>query len=144
MQTKKIKNQKPNSLDIHLRYRCANEQCYGEHWLTLLETQTKNFKVVCDCGTIFKPKRIKTVKLVYLKEKQKDVIKKEKTSLLKDKDISIIKKAIPGMVSFGFTEKESEDILTKTYIKIPTEDISLLIKNTLLEVRNNGECSETV
>lgn len=138
MQTKKIKNQKPSSLDIHLRYRCPNEQCYGEHWLTLLETQTKDFKVVCDCGTIFKPKRIKTVKLVYLKEKKKDDTKIEEANTLKDKDISIIKKAIPGMVSFGFTEKESEDMLTKTYTKIPTEDISLLIKNTLLEVRNNG------
>ena len=65
MITKITKNQKPISLDVHLKYRCPNNNCGYEHWLSLLETQTKNFKIVCDCGTVFKPKKIKTLKIIY-------------------------------------------------------------------------------
>lgn len=71
MKTKKIKNQKPISLDVHLKYRCPNHNCGYEHWLSLLETQTQNFKIVCECGSVFKPKRINKIKVIYKDNKKK-------------------------------------------------------------------------
>lgn len=135
MITKQIKNQKPISLDVHLKYRCPNRDCGYEHWLSLLETQTKNFKVVCDCGTVFKPKKIKTLKVIYDKKTQKE------TQEIKDSDQpneDLLNKAIPCLVDLGFTKQEAIDALTSAYIKQPTQDISIWIKNTLLEIRNNG------
>jgi hypothetical protein len=135
MQTKKRKNQKPISLDVHLKYRCPNSDCGYEHWLSLLETQTKNFKVVCDCGTVFKPKKIKTLKIIYEKKIQKE------TKEIKDPNQpneDSLNKAIPCLVDLGFTKQESIDALTSAYIKQPTKDISIWIKNTLLEIKNNG------
>lgn len=135
MQTKKRKNQKPISLDVHLKYRCSNSDCGYEHWLSLLETQTKNFKVVCECGTVFKPKKIKTLKIIYEKRIQKE------TQEIKDSNQpneDSLNKAIPCLVDLGFTKQEAIDALTSAYIKQPTKDISIWIKNTLLEIRNNG------
>lgn len=142
MQTKKIKNQKPISLDVHLRYRCPNNNCGYEHWLSLLETQTKNFKIVCECGTVFRPKRIEKIKVVYDHKKQKEV-KKEKPieKTIPQINNSLINQAVPSLIDLGFTKLEAIDLLQKAYIKQPIDDLSLLIKNTLLEIRNNGESS---
>jgi len=142
MKTTKIKNQKPISLDVHLRYRCPNNNCGYEHWLSLLETQTKNFKVVCECGTVFRPKRIEKIKVVYDHKKQK-MVKKEKFVEQSKPQInnSLINQAVPSLVDLGFTRLEAVDLLSKTYLKQPIDDLSLLIKNTLLEIRNNGESS---
>jgi hypothetical protein len=142
MITKQIKNQKPISLDIHLKYRCPNNECGYEHWLSLLEAQTKNFKVVCDCGMVFKPKKIKTLKIVYGRKIQLESSTTTKeTSELKDSkqpSEDLLSKAIPCLVDLGFTKQEATDALTSAYIKQPTQDISVWIKNTLLEIRNNG------
>ena len=142
MITKQIKNQKPTSLDIHLEYRCPNNECGYDHWLSLLEAQTKNFKVVCDCGTVFKPKKIKTLKIVYDRKIQLESSTTTKeTSELKDSkqpSKDLLSKAIPCLVDLGFTKQEATDALTSAYIKQPTQDISVWIKNTLLEIRNNG------
>lgn len=142
MKTKKIKNQKPISLDVHLRYRCPNSDCGYEHWLSLLETQTKNFKVVCECGTVFKPKLIEKIKVVYDRTKQKES-KKEKNveKTIPQINNSLINQAVPSLIDLGFTKLEAIDLLQKAYIKQPIDDLSLLIKNTLLEIRNNGESS---
>lgn len=129
MKTKKIKNQKPISVDVSLKYRCPNTDCNNEHWLFLLEAQTKNFKIVCECGTVFKPKRINDLKIVYEK--------KAKTGTPNKKD-SLIEKAVPSLVDLGFATQEAKELLHQAYIKYPTDDLSLLIKNTLLEIRNNG------
>lgn len=137
-----IKNQKPISLDVHLKYRCPNNHCGYEHWLSLLETQTINFKVVCDCGTVFKPKKIKTLKIIYDKKIQSDrstttkEMQEIKDSNQPNEDL--LNKAIPCLVDLGFTKQEAIDALTSAYIKQPTKDISIWIKNTLLEIRNNG------
>jgi hypothetical protein len=145
MITKPTKNQKPISLDVHLKYRCPNNNCGYEHWLSLLETQTKNFKIVCDCGMVFKPKKIKTLKIIYddnlLKpdDSSKPLEKPEIKSPDQPKpNESLLNKAIPCLVDLGFTKQEAIDALTSTYIKQPTQDISVWIKNTLLEIRNNG------
>lgn len=138
MQTKKIKSQKPISLDVHLKYRCPNSNCGYEHWLSLLEAQTINFKIVCDCGTVFKPKRVKNIKILYENKKaqkpeQQQQQQKESEKIPDD----LIDKSVPSLIDFGFTKEESIELLNKAYTKHPTNDISLLIRNALLEI-NHG------
>jgi hypothetical protein len=139
MITKQIKNQKPTSLDIHLKYRCPNNECEYEHWLSLLETQTKNFKVVCDCGTVFIPKRIKKIKVFYAtaNKAKKDKTTATKASLTSTVDINIIlEKACSVLESYGFSQAESKDLIEQSYNKQPTTDFGILIKNALLEIKN--------
>jgi len=131
MKTKIIKNQKPISLDVSLKYECP--ECRNSHYLFLREAQTKNFKIVCECGLVFKPKLIDSVKLKYSKKSRKKTIDPTNNT-----NNSFIKQAIPYIINLGFTEQEAMDMLTKAHAKHPTDDISLLIKNTLLELRNNG------
>lgn len=61
--TKTKKLQKPIEADIHLKYRC--NKCGLDHWLSYREASTKNFKVVCSCGSVFKVKRLVGFKLKY-------------------------------------------------------------------------------
>jgi len=43
-----------------------------------------------------------------------------------------------SIVGFGFTKQEALDLLRKAFISAPTSDMSVLIKNTLLEIKNHG------
>lgn len=138
MQTKQIKNQKPISLDVHLKYRCPNNDCGYEHWLSLLETQTKNFKVVCDCGMVFKPKTIDKIKVLYKKKLTKNQASKSIETASDNIDINMLKIATRSLVDLGFSQQEATNLLEKAYAKQPTNDLSLLIKNTLLEIKNYG------
>ena len=63
MLKKKVQSQKPIEHDIHLKYKCPT--CDQHHWLAFREAKTKNFKVVCDCNTVFKVKRISAFKIKY-------------------------------------------------------------------------------
>ena len=143
MITKIIKSQKPISLDVHLKYRCPNGNCGYEHWLSLLETQTKNFKVVCDCGIVFKPKQINKLKIIYdnkeikIKNNNDDTSNKPTVVTIQPSETSL-SKAVPYLINFGFTDEEAVEALTKSYIKQPTDNISIWIKNTLLEINNHG------
>ena len=137
MKTKKIKNQKPISLDVHLKYRCPNNECGQEHWLSLLESQTSNFKIVCNCKTVFTPKRIDSIKVLYKKHYSKN---KQLNAKISSIDPELVKKVIPSIINLGFTKQEALSMIDRAYTKQPTDDISILIKNTLLET-NHGEQS---
>ena len=63
MLKKKVQSQKPIEHDIHLKYKCPT--CDQHHWLAFREAKTKNFKVVFDCNTVFKVKRISAFKIKY-------------------------------------------------------------------------------
>ena len=78
MKTKK-KTERPIEIDAHLKYKCPNDSCGYFHWLSLQEAQTKNFKIVCDCGNVFKPKRIKTLEIIF---EQTAIIKTEQKFVL--------------------------------------------------------------
>lgn len=132
MNTKK-KNQKPIDYDLHLKYRCPNNKCNCEHWLSIKETKTKNFKVVCDCETTFSPKQIKKIKIVYLeKEEVKDTETKqpEKETIPND----LLEKSTETLVNYGFTKEESQKLLISSYIKNITEDCATLIKKALKSI----------
>lgn len=142
MKTKKQikRNQKPISLDLHLRYRCSNVDCGYYHWLSLKETQTKNFKVVCDCGTVFIPKRIQQVKVKYHKKKIKPKIKEQKetkTVIKNSIEPSVLEKCVRALIQYGFTKLESEDLVNRSFEIVQKNDVSLIIKKSLELIGEN-------
>ena len=79
MLKKKVQSQKPIEHDIHLKYKCPT--CDQHHWLAFREAKTKNFKVVCDCNTVFKVKRISAFKIKYQLENKSFEIEKTKNEI---------------------------------------------------------------
>jgi hypothetical protein len=140
----KKKNLKPIDIDASLKYRCPETDCGRDHWLSLKETQTKNFKVVCYCGNIFKPQRIKNIKIFYVQKQENkqqlsmDDIKnvdpqsenkiQSLTPTISDRLISLCSKTF---MDYGFTKKEAEELLRQSYILYPTENALELINYTL-------------
>lgn len=129
------KNQKPIEYDIHLKYRCPNSNCEQIHWLSLLEAKTKNFKVVCDCGCVFKPKQIDNIKLLYTKASNKIKEKKTDNHTI---DKHLLLKTTQILIGYGFTQQEANDLIVKTYNKSPTTDCGTLVKNCLIFLGENS------
>jgi DNA-directed RNA polymerase subunit RPC12/RpoP len=135
MQTKK-KLQKPIDQDIHLKYRC--QKCSQEHWLSYKEASTIQFKIVCDCGEVFRVKRVIGFELKFKNQKSKQnkptadnaVKEPEKTP------IDLLEKSVILLVGYGFTKKESIDLINASYTKNPVNDFALLVKQTLENIRN--------
>lgn len=130
MKTKK-KNQKPIDLDIHLKYRCPNNNCKYDHWLSLKEASTKNFKVVCDCGEIFKVKLVSGVSVIYATAPEPITQQKPQTI-----PVDILEKCCKLLINYGFTESESKKMIESTYQQNPSDDCKELIK---LALKNIGE-----
>ena len=80
MLKKKVQSQKPIEHDIHLKYKCPT--CDQHHWLAFREAKTKNFKVVCDCNTVFKVKRISAFKIKYQLENKSFETEKTKKEVV--------------------------------------------------------------
>jgi len=132
---KKLKNQKPIEIDAHFKYRCPKSNCGFDHWLSLKESQTKDFKVVCDCGYIFKPKRISKIKIVYVDiqpvpqpvkpPEPEKVIEKPKIP------IDLSNSCVKLLVSYGFTKDESVSLCEKAFEENPVAHSGTLIKYIL-------------
>lgn len=142
MKTKKLikTNQKPISLDLHLKYRCPNVDCGYTHWLSLQETQTKNFQVVCDCGLVFSPKRIQQVRIKYHKKKIISKIEEqtELTPEIKNSiEVSVLEKCVKALIQYGFTKLESEDLVNRSFEIVQNNDIGLIMKKCLELIGEN-------
>lgn len=132
----KKKSQKPIEIDAHFRYKCPSIKCGYDHWLSLKEIKTKNFKVVCDCGKVFRPKRVKNIKLVFEKPEQVKQIKQElEVPPRKTESISIPvdiqSSCVRLLVGYGFTKTEAITLIEKAYVKHPVTSGSLLVKYIL-------------
>jgi hypothetical protein len=117
---------RPIDVDSHLKYRCTNTGCSQEHWISLREAKIKNFKIVCFCGTVLIPKQIKKITLVYKKKQEHTLLKKNK-SIPQD----ILDKCVKVLVAYGFTSRESEDLIKQVYIQHQTDDSFFIIKQVL-------------
>ena len=152
MKTKQ-KHQKPIDFDIHLKYKCS--KCGYDHWLSYRETSTKNFKFVCDCGKVYKPKRIVGFKLKYeqdiskvrpLVEENHTVQEPPQVEILPEvkpvvqpipePNKELISKASELLIGYGFTPTESVSIVKKVYGEKPCDDYVALVKNILESLRN--------
>lgn len=156
MKNTKTKIQKPVELDAHLRYICKNPNCGYTHWLSLKEAQTKNFKVVCDCGTVFKPKQVLKLKILYKKDTLVDKAEPSKPDegarscfvnlsaipQQAELNLDILNKCVKILVGYGFTKTESEQLIRNSYRNNPTDDWTVLIKNTLASFGENNHGEE--
>lgn len=129
-----IKRLKPIDIDLNLIYQCPI--CDIQHWLTLSQTQTKNFILVCDCGNKFKLKTVQTAKIVYQK--------KLKTKLSSSQDdsvpLDILKQCGKILIPYGFEKTEIETFVTKAYrqLDITERSIGNIIKLTLILFGENN------
>lgn len=135
---------KPTDCDLHLKYNCP--QCRNDHWLSLLEASTKDFKIACDCGTVLKVKRVLGLKIKYAKNLNPTTNKKEKASTnTEDKNNSVINQSIGIIQSYGFTKEEAQDLVNKCYGHSKSYCVSDLVKKTLESMRiKNESLDETV
>jgi hypothetical protein len=135
MDKTKYKDIKPTGCDAHFKYRCPSQDCGFFHWLSLKEAQTKNFKIVCDCGSVFSPKRIKKIKIAYLTPVSKQQpIPFENKKKNTDPPDDLLQKGSEALIKYGFTKKESLDLLKKAFIEKPIYDMVQLIKVALTKV----------
>ena len=126
MKTKK-KLQKPIDQDIHIKYRCP--QCSQDHWLSYKEASTINFKIVCDCGEVFKVKRVVGFQLKFKSVKPKLVE-------IPKIPVELLEKSVTLLVSYGFTKTEASELINASYINNPVDDFGTLVKQTLESLRN--------
>lgn len=128
----KMKIEKPTSIDCALLYLCPG--CQNKHWIYLIEAQTKNFKIVCDCGTVFKPKQIDKLKIQYQKSTKTVSNKKPNNKV----PIDILDQCVKVLVGYGFTKSESVRMIEKSYCSSEDKSIVNLIKIALssLEIKD--------
>lgn len=112
-------NQKPIEIDASLKYQCP--QCQTDHWLFLREAKTKNYKVVCECGCVFKPKTIKKLKLVYKKNKPQN----------NKLPIDTLNQCVKILGDLGFDKSQSIDLINKAYEQTTSLDVTILIKTAI-------------
>jgi hypothetical protein len=130
---KKIwKSQKPIDIDAHFKYRCPDPKCGFDHWISLRESQTKNFKIVCDCGCVFKTKKVSRIKIVYCGIKPTK-IKEQAVTVVETSKIPVDTKnsCVKLLVSYGFTKDESINLCEKAFDKNPVNSSGLLVKYIL-------------
>ena len=135
----KKKNLKPIEFHVNLKYKCP--QCFIDHWLSLKETQTKGFIVVCDCGCVFKVRQVDTIKVIHTKkQKIQEKIKVDIPDDLVEIPEPLLKSCITILASYGFTTEEAATIIKDQYYKDKTDNVSDLIKNCLKSIGgiNNG------
>lgn len=127
-------NLKPIDIDLHIKYLCPNTECGFVHWLSLRETKTKTFKVVCDCGQIFSPKTIRRIKIVYKKSvKNKPSAPRQSEDLPVEELISFdtLRTCKTTLDQYGFSPKESKQLIEKAYQHLKSNDAIGIIKYIL-------------
>lgn len=140
----KKKNLKPIDVDAHFKYRCPQSNCGYDHWLSLKQVTTKNFKIVCDCGSVFKPKLIKKIKILYKdivveKIQENTVTQKEKIVEQVTIPLDLQQQCSKILIGYGFTNSECIELTQKAYSKNPANDVGALVKYI---IKNLGELNE--
>lgn len=127
-----IKNQKPIDVEVNIKYICPNNKCGYDHWISLKEAQTKNFKIVCDCSTVFSPKPIQKISIKYKKRTQKTSVSNDQPVVVEHNiPPNLLEKSSRVMQTFGFREKEANQLLTEFYRTNPISDYKQLVQSTL-------------
>jgi hypothetical protein len=99
----------------------------------LNQVQVKGFKLVCDCGNIYKIRQITNIKTQYSKK----TTKKPRTESNKSSEIvtkvepEYLKKAYKILENYGFSNKEAVDLVNKVYDLTNQNNPLLLVKDAL-------------
>jgi hypothetical protein len=123
-----LKSQKPIEVDASFKYKCPSENCDNEHWLFIRQTQVKNFKIVCECGLVFKPKQIKNIKIIYEKPTKK---RKASEDIVDSISVDLLNQCAKVLSGYGFDLDESKELIKQSYDSCKTNDVGSLIKNAL-------------
>jgi Holliday junction resolvasome RuvABC DNA-binding subunit len=133
---------KPIDMDLNLLYQCSDPNCNSKHWLHIREAKTKNFKIVCECGIIYIVKQIDRILVKYNKKKSSiDNAQSSQTQQDAKKielSVDILESCAKILIGYGFTKTEAISLITKTYAKHNTSDVSLLIKLSLSSLEMNN------
>lgn len=125
---KKIKNLRPTELNIHCKYTCPI--CSIDHWLSLEETKTKGFVIVCDCNSLLRPKQIKSVDICY----QAKSFTHHEEKVVEDSVLADLAQCVKILIGYGFKPSEAKSIVKEASIKNPEFDTASLIKNILATI----------
>lgn len=132
MKTKtKSKYYEPSGADVYLKYVCPNGDCLDVQWITLKESQTKNYKIVCDCcGKVYRPKRVKKINVVFDED---SVFKTENTTKPQQEksDTKFLDDAINTLIRFGFDKSEATAMITQEWEKTGITNPATLVKLSL-------------
>lgn len=132
---KKIKTQKPISHDVSFEYKC--HKCSMTHWVFLREVKVKNFKIICECGKIIRPKRIKDVEIVFYKTDSQKKIEAPSNSNLSSfppvptLPVDILDQCVKILESYGYSKAISKEMVLKSFNQILDKDIKKLIAHSL-------------
>lgn len=96
---------KPIEIDTYLKYQC---DCGLDHWISLRESQTKKFKIVCDCGLVLRIKRVSDVRIKYHKNGRAQKCK----SINNVTNTTIVKNCKNALSSYGFSPIEINKLLS--------------------------------
>jgi hypothetical protein len=127
-----IKSLKPISLDAQFKYKCTNSDCESEHWLFLNQVQVKGFKLVCDCGNVYRIRQIENLKIQYsrkIKKTQKE--SNVSTEIVVEVQPEHLKKAYKTLENYGFSNKEAVEMINKVYSTNKCDNPLLLVKDAL-------------
>jgi hypothetical protein len=125
----KNKSLKPISLDAQFKYKCTNVDCEAEHWLFLNQVKVKNFKLVCDCGIVYKIRRIENIKPVYIKKSKQPTIVNETQTV--ESNTRYLDKAYRILEHYGFSKKEAVDLIDKVHNITECNDPLILVKDAM-------------
>jgi hypothetical protein len=117
--------------------------CGNKHWLSLRESQQKHFRVVCDCGEVFKPKTIEDITINFTSKTEPHIVNAPTQETLITDDLPLpdetvnfqifMEECVEMLCGFGFDKKEAKELLEKSYSHKPTKDSTQLVKQTLLD-----------
>ena len=143
------KSQKPIDYEAHFKYECPEKRCGFTHWISVRQAQTKGYKIVCDCGAVFKPKRIRNIKIEYAtslkKEHKPTPVKETEQKIVQEINIDFLSQCVKVLVNYGFTDTEAREFIISAYRINPINNVIGLIKFTLEQIgeNNNGKRNST-
>lgn len=114
------KRLKPIDIDTHLKYECPH--CSAIHWLTLKETQTKGFIIVCECNNVLRVQTVSKIKIAYRRK-----TKKHKT-VTQSNDVDIVGKCAKILINYGFETDEATALVEKAITVSKETDVVKIIK----------------
>jgi hypothetical protein len=128
------KNQKPIDIDAYFKYRCPNPDCGQEKWINLSEATTKNFKIVCYCDWVIKPKLIDKIQITY---KEDEVLSTKEVEITVPDNI--LDKCLLALKSYGFTNDESYELIHRSYQISKSDDWKIILKQAIESIGVNNE-----
>lgn len=148
----KTKTIKPIDSSVSLIYACP--KCSQQHWISLKASQTKNYRIVCDCDEVFRPKRVNKIKILYVAnivkqpvdEKINDLVDTDNKSKIDNIPVGLLESCVSVLSGYGFTKSEASELVKQTYKIHNTKDVISLIKLSLssnIGVNNEQSVDET-